>query len=189
MNFKRSIALMPLLSLSLLADAPKFGLEGQFSVMAATGDLNKMVDTGNATGYNAGLALRMETKPGFGFRVYGNVLSIRGIDGSGLEKPAPRHLNAGLDLVQEVGKVTFFGGLGIMKWKQDDDKITLAAFSDTPATLNNKGKGTKLAGRIGMEYAITKNFHGVVSFTQTEFNKQLQPSWLSFGVAYRFVNF
>lgn len=195
MNFKRSFALIPLLSMSLLAEAPKFGLEGQVSLVAATGDLNKMVDTGNLTGYNGGLAFRIETKPGFGFRLYANLMSIRGIDGSGLESPKPKHLNAGVDLTQEYGKLTFFGGMGIMKWKQDDATTTLASFADVPltvpATLNaqNKGKGTKFAGRIGMEYAITPKLHGVISYTHTEFNKVFQPSWLSFGVSYRFASF
>lgn len=191
MNFTRSLALIPLLSLSLFAEAPKFGFEGQFSGLVANGDLNKMVKSGNLTGYNAGVALRAETKPGMGFRLYANVLSIKGIDGSGLEKGTPRHLNAGLDIFSETGKMTFFGGMGIVKWKQDDATTTRPDFSDSVlgVTLNNKGKGTKVAGRIGMEYAFTPKLHGVVSFTQTEFNKVYQPSWLSLGVNYRFASF
>jgi hypothetical protein len=188
MNFKRSIALIPLLTLPLLAEAPKFGFEGQVSALAAIGDLNKMVRTGQTFGYNAGVGLRIEKNPGLGLRVYANLLSIRGVDGSGLEKSGPRHLNAGADVFKDIGKVTFFGGLGIVKWKQDVTDTTTATYTDAGG-LNNEGKGTKLAGRIGMEYAITPKLHGVVSFTQTEFNKIYQPSWFSFGVSYRFASF
>jgi len=91
-----------------------------------------------------------------------------------------------VDIVSETGKVTFFGGLGLVKWKQDS--TASPAFTDE-AGRNNAGKGTKVAGRVGLEYALTPKVHGVLSFTQTEFNKIYQPSWFSLGVTYRFARF
>lgn len=188
MNFSRSLALIPLLSLSLFAAAPKFGFEGQLGAVVSNGDLYKMTKTSSLTGYSLGLSARIESTPDMGVRLFANLLSIRGEDGTGLEKAAPRHLNAGLDIYKETGKLTFFGGLGIMKWKQDSDTATLPKFTDLGG-LNNEGKGTKLAGRVGLEYAFTPKFHGVVSFTQTEFNKVYQPSWFTVGMSYRFASF
>lgn len=186
MRMMKSIALMPMLALTLAAEAPKVTLQGHMDLVGAVGDLNKMVDTGNLTGYNAGLGVNLETKPGFGFRLYTNMLSIRGIDGSGLESTKPKHFNAGVDIFQEMGKVTFFGGLGYVDWRQNP--ATLSSFSDANGA-NNSGKGKKFAGRIGLEYAFTPKIHGVVSFTQTEFNKIYQPAWFGFGIAYRFLSF
>ncbi|BDU72539.1 outer membrane beta-barrel protein [Mesoterricola silvestris] len=186
MILTRTIALLALLPSGLHAQAPTFGLEGQVSALVATGTLNRMVKTGNLAGYHAGLALRTGTSPGLGFRLYANLLSLRGVDGSGLESGTPHHLHAGLDVLKVSGKVTFFGGMGILKWKQDD--TSSPTFTDAGGR-NNAGKGTKLSGRLGLEYEISPKVHGVVSFTQTEFNKLYQPSWFSLGVSYRFASF
>ncbi len=186
MNFTRTLAIVPLLAMPLLAEGPRFGIEGQFSAIAANGDLNKMVKTGNLTGYNLGASLRIETAPEAGIRPYVNIFSIRGENGTGLEKPAPRHLNLGVDAFKDLGKLTFFGGIGIVKWKQDE--TTAVNFTDAGGK-NNTGKGSKVAGRIGVEYAFTPKLHGIASYTQTEFNKLYQPSWFSFGVSYRFASF
>ncbi len=186
MILMRSLALLALLPAGLPAQTPTFGFEGQVSALVANGTLNRMIRTGNLAGYNTGLAFRVDHRPGLGLRLYANLVSIRGVDGSGLESGTPRHFNAGVDIVRETGKVTFFGGLGLLKWKQDS--TSSPSFTDE-AGRNNAGKGTKLAGRVGLEYALTPKVHGVVSFTQTEFNKVYQPSWFSLGVSYRFARF
>lgn len=188
MNLKRSFALIPLLSLSLLAEGPKFAFEGQVSVVGAHGDMKKMVKSSALDGYNAGLAFRTATKGGIDVRLYANLMSLKGIEDSGLEKTSPSHLNVGVDFIRGFGKLSVFGGFGMMKWKQEDSPTTLPNFTDNN-NKNNQGKGTKLAGRVGIEYAITDKLHGVFSFTQAEFNKVYQPSWLSLGVSYRFMAF
>jgi hypothetical protein len=185
MNLKRIFAIIPLLTLPLLAAAPKLTFEGQFSSVISAGDLNMMTDTGNLTGYSLGAAVRLATREGLSFRLHANLLSIRGNDGTGLENAAPKHFFGGMDICEEFGKLTVFGGLMAVKWKQGDAttpnySVVLSPYSD------NRSKGTKFGGRIGVEYAITPALHGVASFNQTEFNRKTNPSWLSLGVSYRF---
>lgn len=186
MRLTRTLALMPLLAASLLAAGPKFTLQGNVDLVVASGDLAKMTSSASLTGYNVGGGLNIETSPGFGFRLHANMLSIQGVPGSGLEGRKPKHFNMGVDVFKTVDKVTFFGGMGFVDWRQGT--ATLSSFTDNGG-LNNSGKGKKLSGRIGVEYAFTPQIHGVVSFTQTEFNKVYQPAWLGFGVAYRFFSF
>ncbi|OQA36437.1 MAG: hypothetical protein BWY56_01406 [Acidobacteria bacterium ADurb.Bin340] len=180
-------ALLPLLATPLMAQQPSLDFEGNLGVVQAFGDLkDNMADKDNIAGYTFGVAARFQSRPGLGHRVFINALAIRGKEGTGMDTYSPKHLNAGYDICLDTTEnLTVFGGLGIVKWSQDTASITLPDFSDEN-DLNNRGKGTKVAGRIGLEYKLGKGFAGQVAYTQTEFNKKFNPSWFTVGVSYRF---
>lgn len=182
-------AMLPLLGGSLVAQQqPNLAFEGNLGVVQAFGDLrDNMVDRDGVAGFTFGVAARYYARPGLSHRLFVNGLAIRGKEGTGMDTYSPKHINAGYDMCFEVGeKLTAFGGIGMVKWCQNEDSITLPDFTDEGG-LNNRGKGTKFAGRLGLEYNLGKGFAAQVVFTQTEFNKKYNPSFFTVGVAYRFA--
>ena len=189
MNFSRTLLALAAISMPSMAQSR---YEASVSLVLASGDLNKMASSNNLAGYSLGGAVRFEIKPGLDHRFHLDAMSFRSKTGTGLQgNRAPKHLSFGYDVVyQSSDKLSVFGGLLGMKWKQDSASATLPDFTDKSipgnALPNNEGKGTKLGARIGLEYAYTKNWKGVFSYTQTEFNKRLNPGWYNLGVTYRF---
>lgn len=184
MNSVRMLTLLALIAMPAMAQ--KVSFEAGTAAVIGTGDLNRMVRTGNLVGYTFGGAVVIEPSAGLGHRFHLDLMSIRGLDGTGLESSSPKHLQFGYDvLFQATEKVSVFGGFIGMKWKQDEAKAILPDYTDL-GNRNNLGKGTKLGARIGLEYSYSKNWKGVLGFTQTEFNKKYQPSWISLGLTYRF---
>lgn len=181
-------ALLPLLATPLMAQQPSLDFEGNLGVIQAFGDLkDNMADKDNVAGYTLGVAARFHARPGLSHRIFLNALAVRGKEGTGMDTYSPKHINAGYDICLDAGEnLTVFGGMGIVKWSQNEETITLPDFSDE-AGLNNRGKGTKVAGRIGLEYKLGKGFAAQATYTQTEFNKKYNPSWFMVGVSYRFA--
>lgn len=182
MNPKRLIAL-PLMTLSLCAQGAPEGNPFEVTATAtiANADLNKMVRSNNLAGYSLGFAARHEIKAGLNTRLHLALMSLRGMDGTGLENPNRPHVNGGLDIMQDVNQWTFFGGLTATQWKQNTSAATNPLF-----TGPNTSSGVKLGYRIGAEFAFTPQVRGTLSFNQAEFNKVLNPSWYALGVTYRF---
>lgn len=183
MNLSRTLLALAAAALPAFAQSP---FEVNASAILASGDMNKMVQVNNLAGYSVGGAFRIEIKPGLDHRFHLDLMAIRGKMGTGLKGSGPKHLDFGYDVVyQGTEKLSVFGGLMAVKWKIDGADATLPDYTDLNAR-NNQGKGTKLGARLGVEYAYTKNWKGVLSYTQTEFNKKLQPGWWSAGMTYRF---
>jgi opacity protein-like surface antigen len=151
--------------------------------------MNKISSGNDIVGQSLDFAYRFERTGGFAHRFHLGALGLKGKPGTGLEGSTPKHLMLGYDAVQSYTKWTFYGGLMAFKWKQDDGKITDPNFGDFgsgTANTNNKAKGTKLGARVGVEYAFTSSWRGVLGYNQTEFNKKYQPGWWNLGVTYRF---
>lgn len=182
MNLKRLIAL-PLVALPLCAQSAPGGNPFEFTgtITIANADMNKMVRSNNLAGYSLGFAARQEIKPGLNTRLHIALMSLRGNDGTGLDNASRPHVNGGLDIMQDVNRWTFFGGLTATQWKQNPNTATLPLFTGANAT-----SGVKLGYRIGAEYAFTPQVRGTLSFNQAEFNKVLNPSWYALGMTYRF---
>jgi hypothetical protein len=172
-----------------LAVMPAFAqshFEANGSLFYGLDDLKKMTRPGNPAGYALGGAFRWNADGPVDHRLHLEVFSIRGKDGSGLQGNAPRHFSGGWDLVfQKAQTWSFFGGITATEWRQDMDKVSLAQYSDANFK-NNEGKGTKLGGRLGIEYGFNQHWKATLTFNQTEFNKTLNPAWLSLGATYRF---
>lgn len=186
MNIRRTLVLLPLASLGLFATDLKF--EAQGSALVGNGDLVQMNDDKRMAGFSLGVAAHLLKEGGLGFRLHLNRASIKGAAGTGMENGTLAHTFGGLDITQQFGKAMLFGGLMGTRWQQDMALATNPEFADVVGgkSYNNAGKGTKLGFRIGVEYALTPKLSAAVSFTQTEFNKVYQPSWLALGVNYRF---
>jgi hypothetical protein len=182
MNLKRLIAL-PLMVLPLCAQSVDEGnpFEVTATMTIGNADLNKMVRSNNLAGFSVGFALRNELKPGLNTRLHLALMSLRGKDKTGLENANRPHVNGGLDIMQDVNRWTFFGGLTLTQWKQNTNTATDPNFTGANAT-----NGVKLGYRVGSEYAFTPQVRGTLSFNQAEFNKVLNPSWWALGVTYRF---
>ncbi len=171
--------MLPLLTLPLLAQANPF--EASLTATVASGDLNKMVRSNNLAGWSLGFAARHELKPGLNTRFHLAFMSLRGKDGTGLQNANRPHINGGLDLMQDSGAWTFFGGLTATQWKQNTSGTTNPLF--TGANANN---GVKLGFRVGAEYAFSPAWRAQFAFNQAEFNAVLNPAWYSVGMVYRF---
>lgn len=183
MNLTRTLAALVSIAAPALAQSP---FEVSATALIASGDTNRMAQVNNLAGFTLGAACRFEIKPGLDHRLHVDLTSLRAKEGTGLEGSAPKHVQFGYDVVyQAKDKLSVFGGLLAMKWKLDEAKATLPDFTDQGAR-NNEGKGTKFGARLGLQYAYTKQVSGVLSYTQTEFNKKLNPGWYSMGLAYRF---
>lgn len=184
MNPTRLLVPLALAAAPLVAQTP-FELRG--AMILGGSDLGKMTSSNNLSGYSLDVAGRLDIKPGLAHRFYVGALALSGARGTGLEgSEAPRHFHYGWDVVyQATDKLSVYGGFLAQRWKIDEAKATLPAFTDQN-NRNNLGKGTKLGARIGVEYAYTKHVSGILGFTQTEFNKLYQPGWFDLGVAYRF---
>lgn len=178
MNLKRFL-ILPLIALPLMAEGSPF--EASLTATVANGDLNKMVRSNNLAGWSIGLALRQEIKPGLNTRFHMAFMSLRGKDLTGLDNANRPHVNGGLDIMQDLGAWTFFGGMTATQWKQN----TLTA-KDPLFIGTNASSGVKFGFRVGAEYAFSKSIRGQFAFNQAEFNKVLNPSWYSLGVVYRF---
>ena len=191
MNKHRAALLLPFAALSLAAQAPKLGFDVQASLLIGTGDMKKMSEK-NPTGLSLGGALRYHPDPDLGFRLHLDLASIKGVEGSGLSSSKPTFL--GLDVMREAGRWTFYGGLLGTRWNQDEGSATLNTFSDAPDPANNRrfnnfGSGTKLGARVGLEFEYRPGLRAHLAFTQSEFNKMYQPSWISVGATWRFASF
>lgn len=190
MKIFRPLALVALAGIPALAQSP---FEVNVSALLATGDTSRMVRTNDVAGTSLSFAARIEIKPGTDHRFHLGLMGLQFLHGSGMGNAAPKHLHAGYDLVhQATEKVSFFGGLTATRWKQDEGEATNPLFKDQSLTANpdasgdNRPRGTKLGGRVGLQFAHTKHLSTVVTFTQTEFNKKFAPSWLSVGMTWRF---
>ena len=191
MNLTRTLIASSLLALPLCAgDGKTITFEAQASAVIAAQDTNRMVSGNNLTGATLGVGLRHELAAGLSQRLTVNLLGMKGAFGTGLEGAAPKHLNIGWDIIQDVDKWSFYGGVLGIKWKQTIDANTLNAYRDFnaagTANGNNEPKGWKFGGRLGVERALTKHVSFSMNFTQTEFNKKLNPSWYSLGFLYKF---
>jgi len=175
-------------ALALQAAEPVWSLEAQGSLLFGTGDMHRIREEKNPAGYSVGGAARFQPNPDLSFRLHADLASIKGKPGTGLEQSGPRRTLFGLDVARDAGRFSVFGGLVGVQWKQDEAQATLREFQDYAGTtkVNNAGRGTKLGFRIGVDFALTENVRATASFTQTEFNKLTQPSWLALGVTYRF---
>lgn len=178
MNLKRFF-ILPLIALPLMAEGNPF--EAALTATIANGDMNKMVRSNNLSGWSLGFAARQEIKPGLNTRLHLSLMSLRGKDQTGLENANRPHVNGGLDVMQDVGAWTFFGGMTATQWKQNTGSA-----KDPLFTGDNINNGVKFGFRIGAEYAFSNTIRGQFAFNQAEFNKVLNPSWYSLGVVYRF---
>lgn len=176
MNLKR-LFILPLMALPLMAEGNPF--EVSLTGIVGTADLNKM--TKNNTGLAVGVALRHELKEDLNLRLHLSLISLEGEDGTGLENKNRPHAHAGFDVMQNVGKWSFFGGITGTQWKQNAITATNANYRGA-----NDASGVKLGYRIGAEYALVKGLRAQASFNQAEFNKVFNPSWYSVGVVWRF---
>ena len=181
MKFKY-LMVLPMLAAPLMAEDSAAGNPFEFNLNAviANGDMNRMVRSNNLAGYTLGFGVRSEIRPGLNARLHLALMSIRGGDGTGLENANRPQTTGGLDIMQDMAKWTFYGGLTATQWKQGPNS-TLPAFSGTNTT-----NGVKLGYRIGAEYLFTKSLRANMAFNQGEFNKVLNPSWYSLGITYRF---
>ena len=185
MKFKY-LMVLPMLATPLMAEDSTAGNPFEFNLNAviANGDMNRMVRSNNLAGYTLGFGVRSEIRPGLNARLHLALMSIRGGDRTGLENANRPQTTGGLDIMQDIAKWSFYGGLTATQWKQGPNP-TLPAFSNTPAGNNISG-GVKMGYRIGAEYSFTKSLRANVAFNQAEFNKVLNPSWYSLGLTYRF---
>lgn len=181
MTFKH-LMVLSLLAAPLMAEDPATTNPFEFNLnsVIANGDLNRMVRSGNLAGYTLGFGARSELRPGLNARLHLAFMSIRGADRTGLENANRPHTTGGLDIMQDLAKWTFYGGLTATQWKQAPT-ATLPAYTGL-----NTSNGVKLGYRLGAEYAFTKNVRANMAYSQSEFNKVLNPSWYSLGLTYRF---
>lgn len=174
----------------LLADDPKHAFEAQASAVIASADTTRMVDGGNLNGMSFGLAYRGKLGDGLHHRAFVDLTGLKGRIETGLSGAAPKHLSFGWDIIQDVDKWSLYGGLFGFRWKQTVDDQTSSNYRDLSVTgtsnTNNTPKGTKLGVRIGAERALTRDLAFRMDFTQTEFNKKLNPSWFRLGLIYKF---
>ena len=140
-----------------------------------------MVRSNNLAGWSIGLAARQEIKPGLNTRLHLAFMSLRGKDLTGLDNANRPHVNGGLDIMQDHGAWTFFGGMTATQWKQNTNVTRGPLFTGA-----NTSDGVKFGFRLGAEYVFSKEIRGQFAFNQAEFNKVLNPSWYSLGVVYRF---
>jgi len=202
MKLTRTLSALVLLALPLSAQV---AVEVSANAVVASQGMNQMVVGNNLAGTSFGLGLQIPITPSFGHRIHVNVMSMRGVAGSGMEdsghfyQAKPQHLYAGWDITQKLGKKwTVYGGLMAMKWKQDDAQITNPNFGDiarpsgsvilfpSSTNTNNSAKGTKLGARIGVERPLARGVSMNFSYQQTEFNKIYNPGWFNMGLTYRF---
>ena len=169
-------------ALSLPAQgAPDRGpYEASLSTTIGTADSKKISSGSNPTGYLLSFGLRTELHPALSTRVHFGFLSFSGKDGSGLENRNRLHPHFGLDLMKDYGALHVFGGLTGTQFRQ------AVTASNPDFTLANRAEGVKLGYRAGAEYDIQKGFSATASFTQTEFNRKFNPSWVNVGLLYRF---
>lgn len=168
------------LPLTAQASPDRSPFEAGLATNIATADAKKMSSGSNPTGYTLSLGLRTELHPGLSTRVHLGLMSFSGRTGSGLENRKRLHPHAGLDLMKDYARFSFFGGLTATQLRQ------AVTASDPDFSGANRGEGVKLGLRVGAEYTIGKGFGAVVTFSQSEFNRKFNPSWVSAGIVYRF---
>lgn len=189
---KNTLALLALATLAspLAADGPKHSFEVQASAVIAAQDTNRMVDGNNLTGSSIGIAYRGRMAEGLFHRIRVDLTGMKAMVETGMSGAAPKHLSVGWDIIQEMGNWSIYGGVLGMNWKQTVDDRTSNNYRDLnlagTSNFNNTPKGTKFGARLGAERALTKNLAFSVTFTHTEFNKKLNPSWYSLGFVYKF---
>lgn len=183
MNLSR-FALLSLLALPLSAagNDPAFGFEATGSVVIASQDTNRLLSNNNLAGTILGVGFRAQIHPGLNHRLHLNLMGLKAAQDTGMSGAAPKHLVFGWDIMQDVGKWSFFGGVMGVKWKQDIQADTAPKYQG----LRGEPKGTKFGARIGAEYAHTPNLHSTFSYNQTEFNRDINPGWWGVGLTYRF---
>ncbi len=188
---KRHMLSLLLPTLALSAQSP-VTFEVQAGLIAPMSDLKKMQGDEKGLGYTLGGAVRIAHSENFAYRFHANLAGIGLAKGTGMDAKGPKHLMAGMDLLHEAGKWTFFEGLVGIKFKQDSATASDERFADWALVAgkntnkNNSPKGVKLGFRVGLEYAVTNQIRAQVSFTQAEFNKIYNPSWFTIGATYRF---
>lgn len=188
---------MSLAAMPAVADAERIlevnaGLMGSTSGRGfATGDTFRMVNRDFPAGFTLGMSLKQPLDGSLYSRFHVDAFALQGKAGTGLsDGMLPRQLGAGIDLLWEEGRMTVFGGMMGMRWHQDRAKATDPRFSDQPVEGGqNRPTGTKFAGRIGIEWRFTPRLHGTLSYTQAEFNKCLNPGWITLGASFRFASF
>lgn len=168
------------LPLSAQAKPERSPFEAQFTANIATADAKKMSSGSHPAGYTVSLAMRHELHPGLSTRVHLGLMSFAGREGSGLENRKRLHPHAGFDLVKEYQSLSLFGGLTATQLRQ----AVVTSHPDFSGA--NRGEGVKLGLRLGAEVAIGRGFGALVTFSQSEFNRKFNPSWVSAGIVYRF---
>lgn len=175
------LALLAAASLHLKAAEPQTKFSANLGFLVATGDTKTFITGSTNGGYELGLGYttHLDTAD-VDIRLHGNVVSINGQAGTGLES---KNLNflGGLDVVKPVGKYSFFGGLMAGEWNPNDFR-TGTRF----AGASNRPTGAKLAYRVGVEYAFLPNLSGRLAFTQSEYNLYLNPSFITTGIVFKF---
>ena len=186
----RTLLTLSLLASPILADGPKHAFEVQASAVIASQDTNRMIDGNNLTGSSIGIAYRGQLGEGLYHRVRLDATGMKAKVETGMSGAAPKHLSLGWDIIQDVGKWSFYGGLLGQKWSQTVDDQTSSAYRDMnlAGTSNGNGtpKGTKFGARIGVERALNKDFAFFAGYTQVEFNRRLNPGWYNLGLIYKF---
>ncbi|MBI4912828.1 MAG: hypothetical protein HY823_08815 [Acidobacteria bacterium] len=190
MNRQIAFVLLTAVAPGLSAEDPKHAFEAHVSTLFASQDTVRMVEGGKLSGMSVGLAYRGQLNAGLHHRVFVDLTGLRAKAETGMSGSAPKHLGFGWDIIQDVNKWSFYAGLFGIRWKQAVDQQTTNDYRDLASSgttnYNNTPKGTKFAMRLGAERALTKDFCIRVDYTQTEFNKKLNPGWYSLGLLYKF---
>lgn len=182
------------LALPALAEEPRHIVEAQASLVSVAPETRRMVAGRALAGTSLGIAYRGQMQPGvFEHRVHLDLLGLRAKEETGMDGAAPKHFSFGWDLIYLKGKWSIYTGLQGMRWKQSIDAQTGTEYRDynEAGTVKylNSGRGTKVGGRVGLEYALHKDISLFTGYTQTEFNKKYNPGWWNVGVLYRGLRF
>lgn len=191
-NWKRLA--MVALALPTLAEEPRHALEAQVSMLAVAPETRRLAASSSLAGTSFGIAYRGWLPPtALQHRIHLDLFGLNAKPETGMDGAAPKHLEFGWDLIYRKRGWSFYSGILGVKWKQAIDAQTSNEFRDLneagTANARNSAKGTKLGGRIGVEYAFRPDFSVFAGYTQTEFNKKHNPGWWNVGVLYRGVTF
>jgi hypothetical protein len=191
-NWKRLA--MVVLALPTMASEPKNFLEAQASMMSVAPETRRLVEGSSLAGISFGVGYRgWLPSTGLQHRVHVDLFGLKAKPETGMDGAAPKHLEFGWDLIFNKRGWSFYSGFLGVKWKQAIDAQTSNEFRDLneagTANARNSAKGTKIGGRVGVEYAFRRDFSVFAGYTQTEFNKKHNPGWWNVGVLYRGVAF
>lgn len=189
----RSLALAAL-ALPAMAAEPRHALEAQVSLVSVAPETRRLVDGRALAGASFGIAYRGQLQPGvLGHRAHLDLMGLRAKEVTGMDGAAPKHLSFGWDLIYLQRKWSVYFGLQGTRWKQSIDAQTGSEFRDYneagTVKYSNSGTGTKIGGRLGVEYGLRPDLSLFAGYTQTEFNKKHNPGWFNLGVVYRGFSF
>lgn len=156
------------------------------TVMLGTGnDIKKMK---NGTGYTVGVSYIIQISEHYAVRPHLEGVVFPGVEGSGLTNHRP-NVVGGLDLCYEFGKWSVAGGVGMMAWNQANGATAegfVDAYNAGGTPIATKIRGMKGTGRVGFEYAFTKELRLQAYYRVAEANQTFMPSWVTVGLGLRF---